>query len=360
MLKKNKGLLIATSFVILLPILAGLIFYDRLPDSMNIHWNLQGETDGQGSKHLMIFLMPCILLAVHWLCILVTVKAPKGYGENDKMFRLMLWFMPILSLLVNGMMYLSSAGHGENAFMLMPVLLGALFIVIGNYMPKTKQNWTMGIKIKWTLSSEENWYATHRLAGKLWVLGGALMILAVLLPGSAMMIALGVILAVMVMVPFVYSWRYYQKQLREGKKIETVKLPFSKGAKIASAVALGAVLILICVLMFTGSMEIEYDQQSFTLRATYWQPITVAYDQIESMEYRENWQAGSKVSGFDSARLLLGSFKNSEVGNYTSYCYRAPEGCVLLTVNGRYLALSGKDEAATRVIYNTLLAKMGE
>ena len=148
MLKKNKGLLIITSIVILLPILAGLIFYDRLPDSLNMHWNLQGEVDGQGNKMLMIFLLPCILLAVHWLCILVTVKVPKGYGENDKMFYLMLWFIPVLSLLVNGLMYFSSAGHAENAFVLMPVLIGALFIVIGNYLPKTKQNWTMGIKIK--------------------------------------------------------------------------------------------------------------------------------------------------------------------------------------------------------------------
>jgi len=228
MLKKNKGVLIITSVIILLPILAGMIFYDQLPEVLHSHWGLDGNLNGQQSKPLMIFLLPCILLAVHWLCILATAKAPKGYGENDKMFHLMLWLMPVLSLLVNGMMYLSSAGHAENAFVLMPVLIGALFIVIGNYLPKTKQNWTMGIKIKWTLSSEENWYATHRLAGKLWVLGGALMILTILLPGSAMIIGMFSILAVMVIVPFVYSWRYYKKQISEGKapeKLQSIILP---------------------------------------------------------------------------------------------------------------------------------------
>ena len=360
MLKKNKGLFIITSIVILLPILAGLIFYDRLPDSLNVHWNLQGEADGQGNKLLMIILLPGILLAVHWLCILVTTKMPKGYGENDTMFHLMLWFMPVLSLLVNGMMYLSSAGHVESTVMLLPVLMGALFIVIGNYLPKTKQNWTMGIKIKWTLSSEENWYATHRLAGKLWVLGGALMMLTMLLPGNAMMIALFSILAVAVIVPFVYSWQYYHKQLQEGKKIEMAKPPISKGAKIASAVILCAVLVLIGVLMFTGSLEITCGEDSLALNATFWQPLTVAYDDIEQVEYRENWVHGVKISGFNSARLLLGAFKHEEIGNYTSYCYAGTDDCILLKAKGNQLVIAGRSSQETQAIYDMLEEKCGK
>lgn len=363
MLKKNKGLLIITSIVILLPMLAGLIFYDQLPDVFNSHWGLNGKADGRMEKSLTIFLLPAILFAVHWLCILITAKAPKNYGENDKLLRLTLWMMPVLSLVISAMMYLTTAGDMENVFWLLPVLLGALFIVIGNYMPKTKQNWTMGIKIKWTLTSEENWYATHRMAGKLWVLGGVLMILSMLLPEKAMMIALPGIMMAMVLAPVVYSFLHYKKLEREGRLQESSlreNAEYLRKVKKISVPILVIILGLVAVLMFTGSIEIVWNENSFTLSATYWQDLTVSYDQIDALEYRESWQAGSKMNGFDSAKMMLGSFSNSEIGGYTSYCYRAADGCVLLTVNGRYLAVSGKDAAETMDIYNILLAKIGQ
>ena len=112
MLKKNKGLLIVSSIIILLPILAGLIFYDRLPDSLNMHWNLQGEVDGQGNKPLMIFLLPCILLAVHWLCLLITAWDWKKRPQGRKVEKLIFWLMPITSLFASGVMYGAALGHG--------------------------------------------------------------------------------------------------------------------------------------------------------------------------------------------------------------------------------------------------------
>ena len=89
------------------------------------------------------------------------------------------------------------------------LLLGVIFIVIGNYLPKCRQNYTVGIKVPWTLASEANWDATHRMAGKLWVAGGVLILLLAIQPWiPAFPISLVLILAV-TFIPMIYSFVYY-------------------------------------------------------------------------------------------------------------------------------------------------------
>ena len=84
MLKKNKWMMLVTSLLILLPIAAGLILWEQLPEQLPIHWNAAGEVDGWCSKTQGVFLMPVVLLAVHWLCVLVTGQDPKNKDKNEK------------------------------------------------------------------------------------------------------------------------------------------------------------------------------------------------------------------------------------------------------------------------------------
>ena len=72
-------------------------------------------------------------------------------------------------------------GKEMNPALIVSLLLGFMFIIIGNYLPKCKQNFTLGIKIKWTLENEENWNKTHRFAGKVWFIGGFIMLLTAFL-----------------------------------------------------------------------------------------------------------------------------------------------------------------------------------
>ena len=91
-----------------------------------------------------------------------------------------------------------------------PVFVGLLFLILGNYLPKIRQNRTMGIKLPWTLQSEENWTRTHRLSGFLWVLCGLVMIpLSLLRLWSGWLF--GALLAVMVLIPAVYSYALHRK-----------------------------------------------------------------------------------------------------------------------------------------------------
>ena len=92
----------------------------------------------------------------------------------------------------------------------MPVFGGLLFLILGNYLPKIRQNRTMGIRLPWTLASGENWTRTHRLAGFLWVAGGLLLILLTLL-GLGNVWGYAAVTAAMVLIPGFYSWELHRK-----------------------------------------------------------------------------------------------------------------------------------------------------
>lgn len=208
MIKKNLKVLIITSIVILLPILAGLILWNQLPEQMPAHWNVSGEVDGWSSKAFAVFGFPSILLAAQWLCMLGSYADPKKENHPAKILHLVLWIIPVLSVVLHTIMYAVALGREVRVEVVMPVLIGLIFAIIGNYLPKCKQNYTIGIKIPWTLSSEENWNKTHRFAGRLWTVCG----LAIMLTGflGGFVIFFGVAL-LMVIAPLVYSYVLYRK-----------------------------------------------------------------------------------------------------------------------------------------------------
>ena len=211
MIKKNLPKLIITSLIILIPILIGLILWDKLPDQVPLHWNAQGEDDGYGTKFQAVFLMPLVLVAFQWICVLGTSLDPKKQNINDKIFTLVLWIIPIISLLCNSMVYATALGHKVSVEIIMPLFMGALFVIIGNYMPKCKQSYTMGIKLPWTLNDEENWNKTHRMAGFIWVIGGVV-IMATAFLGAFWLFF--IVLIPMVIAPTVYSYAIYKKKTK--------------------------------------------------------------------------------------------------------------------------------------------------
>ncbi len=208
MIKKNLPLIIITSVIILIPMLAGLILWNVLPDSIAIHWNAAGQPDGFASKTVAVFVMPIFILAVHIICTFVTALDPKAKDISGKPLTLVLWICPVLSVIVGYITYATALGGNIKIQVIMPLVLGGLFTIIGNYLPKCKQNYTIGIKIPWTLNDENNWNKTHRFAGMLWVIGG-LLIMATAFLGS--FIIFFTILILMVIIPTIYSYLYYKK-----------------------------------------------------------------------------------------------------------------------------------------------------
>ena len=203
MIKKHLKILIITSIVILLPILAGLILWNQLPEQIPSHWNAAGEIDGWSSKPFAVFGLPCILLAAQWLCMLGTLADPKRENHPEKILHLVLWIIPVISVLLFTLTYAAALGKEVRMELIMPVFIGLVFAIIGNYMPKCKQNYTIGIKIPWTLDSEENWNKTHRFAGRLWVICGLIIMLTGFFGGFWIFAGIALL---MLLAPIIYSY----------------------------------------------------------------------------------------------------------------------------------------------------------
>lgn len=207
-MKKYRGTLIITSLIILLPVLMGVFLWDQLPAEVATHFDMAGNANGWSSKGFAVFGIPAFLMAVHLICFAATCADPKAKNINDKMMTLVLWIVPVISLLVPVTVYGYALGLQINFSLYGMVFVGVAFIIIGNYLPKCRQNYTMGIKMPWTLSDEENWNHTHRMAGFLWVAGGFVIMANAFLQWVWLFL---VVVLVMVLAPMIYSYLYYKK-----------------------------------------------------------------------------------------------------------------------------------------------------
>ena len=210
-IKKNKWKLLISSIVTLLPVIVGLIMWDSLPERMATHWGFNGVADGFSSRPFAVFALPLILLAVHWVCVIVTAADPKNKNQTQKAVSLVFWICPFVSLFSGAVIYAAAFGMNFSINILLPVVTGLIFVVIGNYLPKCKQNYTMGIKVAWTLENEENWNATHRFGGRVWVIGGAVLMLCAFLPQSVMYYVFFVLIMLLGIIPVIYSYVYYRR-----------------------------------------------------------------------------------------------------------------------------------------------------
>lgn len=352
MILKNKKALVLSSLLTLLPILVGLLLWNRFPEQMVAHWGLNGQPDGYGSIPFAVFVPSLLMLAVQWLCILFTAKDPGNKERNTKPLTLVLWIIPILSNLSSYTMYALALGVEISPVSWMLPAIGLLFTAIGNYMPKIKPNSTVGIRVPWTYSSKENWNATHRFGGKCWVAGGLVMVLSSVLPGEFGVVAMLAATFTLAFIPIVYSYWFYRKQRSEGVAL----IPSPKMSK-SVWVAIVLLVIFLVAILFAGDLEYEFLDRGFIIEADFYSNYSVLYEDIQSIEYREGNVPGMRVGGYGSFRLLMGYFSNEEFGIHTRYTYYKPEACIVLNVKGKILVLSGETAAETEEIYNQLLAQ---
>lgn len=209
--KKNKWKIIISSLVTLLPIVAGLILWDKLPDRVPSHWGPTGEVDAYSSKGFFVFGLPLLMLGLNLLCTVASGLDPKNKNHEGKPLILVYALIPALTILLSVATYFAAFELPIPVLNMVIAAFGLMIVFIGNYLPKCKPSYTIGIKISWTLNSEKNWVATHRMAGKLWVIAGVLMILTALLPANLIIWFFIPILLASVIVPFVYSYNYYKK-----------------------------------------------------------------------------------------------------------------------------------------------------
>ena len=214
-MKNVKMTMIITGLVCLIPIIAGIILWDKMPDSIPIHWDAHGNVNGYGSKFTALLILPGSMFILDLLMPWLLKMDPKYKNMSPALVTISIWTIPVLSLLCSGLTLIAAMGIDVAIEIIIPAFVGVLFILIGNYLPKTKQSYTMGIKLPWTLDNEENWNKTHRLAGYIWVAGGIITVLSALF-GMKMWLLI-IVLAVMVFAPAIYSYTLYVKSKGENK-----------------------------------------------------------------------------------------------------------------------------------------------
>ena len=209
-MKTNKKLLLLTSIVILFPMFWGLMIWSQLPNQISIHFNIADQADNFQPKPLVVFGLPIFLLLVHLFVIFMIGRDPKNRTMNEKMVKVNHWLTPIVSLSISYLIYSKALGSTTNPSVFVSVLLVLIFVIMGNYMPKLKVNHTVGIRLPWTLQSEDNWQKTHRLAGKLWVLGGLILLLESGIQ-FAVPYVMGIVILTIVLIPILYSYQLSRK-----------------------------------------------------------------------------------------------------------------------------------------------------
>ncbi len=336
MFRKYQKTMILTSLLILLPIPVQLAL---------------------GREWRAIMFLPLGLLAGQWFSMYWTLKDPGNQNQNPKPMRTVLWILPILSNLCSAIDYAFASNQAFSFSSVLFLFLGLMFAAIGNYLPKVKMNSTLGIKIPWAYTSEENWNATHRFGGKAWFCGGILVALGGFLPGKWSFYVVFISIMVLVFLPMIYSYRYYRMQKARGDALRPLIPTANSKAEKLSLIFAAAVLIFVGVMMFTGDIDYRFENDYLFIEADFYDDQILYYDVIDSVTYRDSNVEGSRVWGFGSGRLLMGNFQNEEFGNYTRYTYTKPGAAIILTHKGKTWVLSGKTADETQDLYQELLER---
>ncbi|HJC50063.1 MAG TPA: SdpI family protein [Candidatus Anaerostipes avistercoris] len=208
MIRNNKLCFIIFLFSILL---AAAVF-PFLEDNIPIHWDINGRIDGYGSRY-WIFAEPLMMLFLTILLDVTRKIDPRrdNYKKFEKNFGGIKAAVCLLLLLVQLITTAVCLGIDIQVQIVLPVLVGILFIYLGNMMPKFKHNYFVGIKTPWTLADPDVWFQTHRFSGKIWCGGGFFIILSAFLPSPLSFAVLLAAILILCFVPLIYSYYIYRK-----------------------------------------------------------------------------------------------------------------------------------------------------
>jgi len=205
--------MVLSSVVCLLPVILSLAIYDDLPEQVAIHWDITGNPDNFAPKAIAAFGLPFFLLTVNIITKIFLYNDPKRENVSKAMRIIVEWLIPFLSLTFVPITLFIAMGVKIPMVITVMVFVGIVFILCGNYLPKSRQNYVVGIRLPWTLNDTDNWNKTHRMAGYLWVFGGIALIIGsfVFFESSFLLVLILSILTLLIILPVLYSYSLYKR-----------------------------------------------------------------------------------------------------------------------------------------------------
>ncbi|MDX9991288.1 MAG: DUF1648 domain-containing protein [Anaerolineales bacterium] len=203
----TKTSLTISFILVIIAALVGLALYSQLPDPMPSHWNAAGQVDDYMPKFWGIFLLPLMTLGLTLLLAFVPTIDP--LKVNIAQFRglyntFIIGFVAYM-LYVYALTIFAALGYQFNMTVMMLPMMGVLFIGISFLLEKAKRNFFIGIRTPWTLSNDQVWEETHKLAAQTFRIGGALVILSVFLGEKGFWLMMIALLGA-ALTPVVYSY----------------------------------------------------------------------------------------------------------------------------------------------------------
>ncbi len=194
-------------------VMVWLIFYPSLPDQVPIHWSSGEGADGYQSKGMAFITLHAFMIGIYLLLTVVPKIDPKkkNYQYFSKAYSITILSTMVLFFLINMFILLISLGYDIPMESIGGPLVGLLFLIMGNYMQQAKQNFFFGIRTPWTLMDETIWRKTHRLGGKLFMVGGIIMMLTLFLPASYEIFIILSVVVLVAVVPTGYSYILFRK-----------------------------------------------------------------------------------------------------------------------------------------------------
>ncbi|MEW4272062.1 SdpI family protein [Priestia megaterium] len=201
--------------ITLLTLVAWIIALPHLPATMPIHWGANGEADGFATKINAMILTVGIMVLIYFVIAFVPRIDPRkeNYKYFSKTYNILLNAVLLLFFFVNMSTILQGLGYNVPMSYIAPIMAGLVFIIIGNYLQRVRSNYFMGIRTPWTLSNENVWKKTHRLSGKLFFIGGLLILISAFLPDGYKSVIMWGSIVLCVAVPYLYSYVAYKKEM---------------------------------------------------------------------------------------------------------------------------------------------------
>ena len=200
---------------IALPYVYLATIWSNLPDQVPTHFNIKGVADNWSNKTSLLIIPGAIGIGLYLVMLLIPVLDPKKKIQQmgNKYYTLRFMLSLFFSLFTSYLLYVSKTGSIKNPNMLL-ALIGAMFAMLGNYFQTVRPNYFIGIRTPWTLENEQVWKKTHRLGGRLWIVGGTLIAILSFLIGNNHLFSIlfAVIIFLLVIVPVVFSYTEFQKE----------------------------------------------------------------------------------------------------------------------------------------------------
>lgn len=200
MKKINKKMLIITSMICLLPIIIGIGFYNTLPENIAIHFDINNNPDNYFPKAIFVFGMPVIMLIIQVFCCIISDLADKNPEANKKAITVYKWIIPILSIIIYCVTIMYSTGKAIDIRKIIMCILGIMFIVMGNYLPKT-----IGSHKFPKIKDEKIEKKMLRISGYILIINGIFSIISILFKPVVIVALLGLLILETIIL-FVYAF----------------------------------------------------------------------------------------------------------------------------------------------------------